>query len=48
MRIYFAGTPGAIEREKAWRKILKRRLHSFWDIANRQFAVFEAFKLDKK
>lgn len=47
MQIYFAGTPGLIDREKAWRKILKRRLLSFWDIHNRQFAVYESFKLGK-
>ena len=48
MRIYLAGTPGVIEREKAWQKLLKRRLHSFWDISQNAFAVYEAFKLSKK
>ena len=45
MRIYFAGTPGQIQRERGWLKILTRRLLSFWDIQNDQFSVPDSFKL---
>ena len=43
MKIYFAGTPGNLTREREWRKLLNRRLFSFWDISQDQFAVKEAF-----
>lgn len=45
MKIYFAGTPGIIERERRWLKLLRRRLLSFWDISQDQFSVPEAFKM---
>ena len=48
MKIYFAGTPGQIARERGWLKILKKRLLSFWDIQNNQFAVPESFDLIKE
>ena len=45
MKVYLAGTPGQTEREILWRKLLKHRLLSYWDILNDQFAVYDAFKL---
>lgn len=48
MRIYLAGTPGHIERELYWRKLLNKRLLPFWDILNKQFAVYEALKLNRE
>ena len=48
MKIYFAGTPGMISREKEWIKLYAHRLLSFWDIHNNQFSVLKAFKLIEK
>ena len=45
MKIYFAGTPGQIQREIGWLKFITKRLLSFWDIQNNQFAVPESFNL---
>lgn len=48
MKIYFAGTPGQIQRERGWLKFIDRRLLSFWDIQKNQFSVLEAFELIKE
>ena len=48
MKIYFAGTPGQVERERGWLKLIIKRLLSFWDIQNNQFAVPDTFNLIKE
>lgn len=48
MRIYLAGTPGTVERERNFLKFLSSRLLSYWDIQQNQFAVRESFVLIKK
>lgn len=45
MRIYLAGTPGTKERESYWKKRIRKRLLSFWDIRQEQFGVKQAFML---
>jgi len=48
MKIYLAGTPGTIQREREWQKSIQKRLLSYWDIQQEQFAVKEAFYLIKR
>lgn len=48
MKVYLAGTPGIISREREWQKILTKRLLSYWDISQKTFAVKEAFELIKE
>lgn len=45
MKIYLAGTPGIRERERGWQEILTKRLLSYWDIQQDQFAIPFAFSL---
>jgi hypothetical protein len=45
MRIYLAGTPGILERERNWWRFIKRRLYSYWDIQQKQFSVDSSFHL---
>lgn len=48
MKVYLAGTPGILSREREWQKILTKRLLSYWDISQKTFAVKEAFELIKE
>jgi len=48
MKIYFAGTPGQIKRERRWLEFITKRLLSFWDIQQDQFGVPESFNLIKE
>jgi len=43
VKLYLAGTLGIISREKQCGELYKRRLLSYWDISQNQFAVPEAF-----
>ena len=43
MKIYLAGTPGQVKREREWNKLSPKRLLSFWDISMEAFAVKESF-----
>lgn len=45
MKIFLAGTPGAISREREWIKLYSRRLLSYWDIQQNQFSAIESFNL---
>ena len=41
MRIYLAGNAGTHSREKIWRKLIRNRLVSFWDVSkDKTFAEF--------
>jgi len=48
MKIFLAGTPGIESREREWQRIGNKRLLSFWDISQNQFAIPYAFNLIKQ
>ena len=48
MKIYFAGSPGTIEREILWLKRIRKRLLSYHYIQQDQFAMVDSFNLIKK
>lgn len=47
MKIFLAGNPGIIRREKKWLRLAHTRLLSYWDIQQDQFGVPEAFEYIK-
>jgi len=45
MKIFTAGNVGIISREKQYRHVIRRRLLSYYEIANKLFASDQSFKL---
>jgi hypothetical protein len=45
MKIYTAGNVGIISREIQFRNLIKRRLLSYYEIANKLFASDQSFNL---
>lgn len=48
MKIYFAGSPGAVERERNWLRLISRRLLSYWAVQQNQFGVRHSIEMIKE